>query len=142
MARSLPALGALGFLALSTLLGCNSSSTDPIDAPLFFEGEVVAGGGQAHNFTVQNDGTLRIEMIRLQEKVEEGAMPLGLDLRIGLGVGRPSGGECLTRYSVLIEEGGLVVLGLPGADFCLRVFDSGTLLQGVTVEYTLSVRAG
>ena len=67
---------------------------------------------------------------------------LGIDLAVGLGLGRPVGELCSTRYSVLAREGDLAVFGLPGADFCVQVFDSGTLFGEVVVEYTVSVSAG
>lgn len=135
-------LAALLLVALGAVAGCDGSSTDPIEAPLFFEGELVFLGSQFHNFTVVSTGTIRIEMVRLQEKVAEGAEPLGLDLSVGLGLGRPAEGQCATRYSVRAGEGDLVVLGLTGAEFCVLVFDTGTLLPDQVAEYTVSVSAG
>lgn len=135
-------LAALLLVALVVLTGCDGSSTDPIEAPLFFEGELAFLGSEFHNFTVVSTGTIRIEVVRLQEKVPEGAEPQGLGLSIGLGLGRPAEGRCATRYSVLASEGDLVVLGLTGAEFCILVFDTGSLLPDQIAEYTVSVSAG
>lgn len=142
MSRSFPALLAGGLLLLSALAGCNGSSTDPVDAPLFFTGEVSFGGGSTHNFVVVSEGLLRFEMIRLQRKVAEGEPPAEGGLSIGLGVGRPANDACSTRYSVLIQEGGVAVLSLPDGDFCVRIFDSGTLFLDQVAEYELSVSPG
>ncbi len=124
---------ALGFLA-----GCGSS-TDPIDAPQIFEGELTFEGTEFHTLTVLNSGLLRVEIPRLQEKVAPDAEPLGLALTVGLGVGRPAEGLCATRYSVRVTEGAVVVLSLSNDDFCLSVFDVGLLLPDLIAEYTLSV---
>jgi hypothetical protein len=40
---------------------------------------------------------------------------------------------------VLVREGDVAVLSLSGADFCVRVFDSGTLFLDQAVEYRVSV---
>lgn len=135
-------LSALLFAALGVLSSCDGSSTDPIEVPLVFVGEVAFQSTEFHAFTVVSTGTIRIELVRLQEKVAEGAEPLGLDLAVGLGVGRPSGEQCSTTFSVLATEGDLVVLGLPGAEFCVSVFDNGSFLPGQVAEYTVSVSTG
>lgn len=141
MRHPLPAVLLALLAALGLLAGCGSS-TDPIDAPIFFEGEVAFQGRNSHEFMIENDGTIRVEMVRLQEKVVEGQEPFGLDLSIGLGIGRPVADDCATRYSVRLGEGGLVLLGLTPADFCIAVFDGGTLFEGLVAEYTVSVSAG
>lgn len=139
MRRFSPILSASSLMACLVLAGCNSSSTEPIAAPLFFEGQVAFMGSSVHNFTVVSEGLLRFEMIRLQEVVAEGEEPSGLDVAIGLGIGRPANGACATRYSVLVREGDVAVLSLAGAEFCVRVFDSGTLFPDQAVEYRVSV---
>ncbi len=142
MKRRFPALLMLPMVALGLLVGCGGSSTEPIETPLFFEGELASGGSAFHNFTVVSTGTVRIVVVRLQEKVAEGAEPLGLNLSIGLGLGRPLADVCATRYSVQASEGALAVFGLTGAEFCVRLFDNGSLLPGQIIEYTVSVSAG
>lgn len=131
-------------LALATLglgVGCGSS-TDPIESPLFFSGEIGFQGSEFHNFMVVKTGTVRVEMTRLQQKVAEGEEPLGVDLTIGMGVGRPAGDQCSTRSSLPVQEGGVIVLGLSSAEYCVRVFDGGTLFDGFIAEYTVSVSPG
>ena len=141
MKQPLTVLVAVALMALGTLVGCGSS-TEPIESPLSFSGEVGFQGSQSHDFTVVSTGTIRVDMVRLQGRFIDGGAPLGLDLTIGLGIGRPSGTECATRYSVPVQQGGSVVLGLTGADFCVLVFDGGTLIEGVVAEYTVSVSPG
>jgi hypothetical protein len=139
MRNRIPALFFL--LVLAGLSGCDGSSTDPIETPLIFEGEVAFQGTEFHTFTVINSGLLRIELPRLREKVVEGMEPLGLDLTIGLGLGRPVEDECATRYSVRAREGDTLLLSLSGAEFCVSIFDPGTLLADQVAEYTISVSA-
>ena len=121
------------------LASCGGSSTDPIDAPQIFEGELAFMGTAFHTLTVANSGFLRVEIPRLQEKVAPDAQPLGLDLTLGLGVGRPAEDQCATRYSVRVTEGAVVVLSLSNDDFCLSLFDVGFLTPDLIVEYTVSV---
>lgn len=128
--------------AWALLAGCSGSSTAPIEAPQAFQGELAFEGSEFHNFTVVSDGTLRIELTRLQEKVAEGAEPLGVPLTIGLGLGRPAGEQCSTRYSVRATEGDILVVGLTGAEFCVLVFDAGLFFPDLVAEYTVSVTAG
>lgn len=142
MTRSLPALLACALLLSSAVAGCNGSSTDPIDAPLFFAGEVAFMGSSKHDFAVASEGLLRFEMIRLQRKVAEGEPPAETGLSMGLGVGRPANDECISRYSVLIQEGGVAVLSLAEGNFCFRVFDTGTLFVDQVAEYQMSVSPG
>lgn len=139
MTRLFPVPVVLALTVFLALAGCTSSSTEPIAMPLFFEGEVISLGSSIHNFTVVSEGLLRFEVIRLQEKVAEGEPPSERELSIGLGVGRPANGACATRYSVLVREGDVAVLSLAGAEFCVRMFDSGTLLLDQVAEYELSV---
>ncbi|MCP4202792.1 MAG: hypothetical protein GY769_12770 [bacterium] len=138
MTRPLP---ALLLLALGALVGCGSS-TEPLETPLVFEGELAFQGSEFHNFTVVAEGTIRIEVVRLQQKAVEGEGPVGFDLPVGVGLGRPAEDQCQARTSDRANEGDLLVFGLPGAEFCVLVFDVGTLLPDQVVEYALSVSAG
>ena len=124
------------------LSGCDVSSTAPLAEPVFFDGEIAAGGRNSHTFTLVSTGTIRIQMLKLQEKPIEGIEPSGLDLAVGLGLGRPTGDVCATRYSVLVDEGDIAVFGLEGADFCIQVFDNGTIFGDVIAEYTVSISPG
>ena len=142
MRRSLPGLLASILVVVGFLAGCGSSSTEPLDGPLFFVGEIAAQGSEFHTFTVVSRGIIRVQVVRLAEKVAEGTEPLGFALTVGLALGRPIDGECVARYSVRATEGTLEVFELNGAEFCLRVFDSGLLLADQVAEYTVSVSAG
>ena len=142
MRRFFPALFVLTLTAFGFMAGCSGSSTEPIEVPLVFEGEIAFQGRKFHNFTVVSTGTVRIELVRLQEKVADGAEPLGLNLSIGLGLGRPTADQCPTRYSVQASEGELAVFELSGAEFCVLLFDAGSLLPGQVVEYTVLVSSG
>ena len=142
MRRFFPTLFVFVLTAFGFLAGCSGSSTEPIAVPLVFEGEVAFQGSEFHNFTVVSTGTVRVELVRLQEKVADGAEPLGLSLSIGLGLGRPAADQCATRYSLQASEGELAVFGLTGAEFCVLLFDAGSLLPDQVVEYTVSVSSG
>lgn len=141
MSRLRPALLLLLAAGLTTV-GCDSS-TRPIDDPLVFEGVIPSGGRESHPFVLTNSGTVRVEFSRIVEQPVEGFEPLeDVIWRLGVGIGRPSDGECSTSYSVAAAVGQLVVLGLNEAEYCLLVFDTGFVPEVRILEYSLTLSPG
>ncbi len=142
MSRLRPALLLLLAAGLVWTVGCDSS-TSPIGDPMTFEGVIPSGGRVVHPFVLTNAGTIRVEFNRIEEQPVEGFDPLeNVIWRLGVGIGRPSEGECSTSYSVAAVVGQLLVLGLNEAEYCLLVFDTGFLPEVRIVEYTMTVSPG
>ena len=119
-------------------LGCGSS-TSPLMDPITFEGEIAVAGRQIHPLVLTASGTIRIEFTRLEEKPVEGVEPTDTNWVLGVGVGRPIGEECSTRYSIRASVGQLLVVGLDEGEYCLLVFDAGFVPADTVIEYTVMV---
>jgi hypothetical protein len=137
MNRSLLAVASL---MLSFLLGCGGSPTEIVGAPLVFEGLVIEGGSVLHSLTVTRRGGARIEVTSLVADP-----PLADDIipSLGFALGQldAATGMCLATYSTGIQEGSQLSLGLEEREYCLRLFDNGTLAEGDTRAYSFTVTA-
>jgi len=133
-------LVALALLMLPLLLACGGSPTEIVDGPLVFEGVVADEGSVLHSLRVTRRGGVRIEFVSLvaEPPVEEGIIP---SLGFALGQLDDASGLCLASYSTGVREGTRLAIGLEEREYCLRLFDNGTLDVDDTRAYSFTVTA-
>jgi hypothetical protein len=136
MSRSLVAVA----LMLPFLVGCGGSPTEVVGGPLTFDGVVVDEGSVIHTLSVTRRGGVRIEFVSLvaDPPVEEGTIA-----SLGFALGQPddASGLCLSSYSTGVREGTRLAIGLEEREYCMRLFDNGTLDVGDTRTYSFTVTA-
>lgn len=94
-----------------------------------FSGQLPILGSNTHQFTVQQIGGIKVNV----DSITPGAA-------VGIGVGTPSGANCLLLQNLTAVAGPSVQISgtatIPG-NFCISVFDVGNLVQ--SVDYVVSV---
>lgn len=135
MTRSLAALSILIVLALP---GCDGSPTEIVGGPLVFEGTVIDNGSVTHIFDIRRRGGVRIEVTSLvaDPPLDEGSTP-----SLGLAVGEidADSGICLASYSISVSQGRRLAFGLEEREYCLRMFDNGTLAADGSRIYSVRI---
>jgi hypothetical protein len=134
MRRSLPLLALL----LLALPGCGSTPSEVAGGPILFNGTLLKDGDVSYTFVVTKKGGARLEVTSLAaDPPLDGILP-----SIGLGLGQLGGdGNCVLTYSASAREGFRISFGLKAEEYCLRVFDNGTLDDGASRIYELRVTA-
>src|SRR5262249_8429418 len=125
---------ALGVLLLAPACSDPVPPPTPIPAPPTipetFTGTVLPLGTSVNNFTVQQVGIMQVTLTAVSPAAA-----------VGVGVGTPSGGNCLLLDNLTIVAGADAQLQgtatVPGT-FCVSVFDAGNLVEAV--NYTVLVR--
>ena len=135
--RALAGVLALTFLSLAAT-ACDSSS-GPVDDIFLLEGDLAYQGRESHNLLAMDDGIARIEVLDLQPKILDVTIPR--ILFIGLGLGRPNiDGECITSFTASAQRGSIFSIGLDeGIEYCVLLFDGGSLPEDAVIAYTVSV---
>jgi len=98
-----------------------------------FNAIVSVGGVSFYSFTVEQNGTVRIRLNRV------GGPNVPSTLWLGLGLGTPSGEDCVTTTSLntpASETAQITGTYAPGI-YCARVYDVGNLLAPATVYITI-----
>ncbi len=116
---------------------CDSgSSTDPGSQTVILQGEVVSEGSEWHPLVVTDPGVFHIEVVNLRAKLLD-VTGGNTTLRIGVGLGRPEGGECNATFRSAATIGDRFPLGLVEAEYCVLLFDPGLPPDSI-IEYTVS----
>jgi hypothetical protein len=122
---------------LLVLASCGSSS--PVPESIFLSGNVTYQGSQTHSLLLSDSGIVEIDVISLTPQlVDITNLPI-LDLFLGLGIGRLSEGNCVPTTQTAVRAGDRVVYGLSDVDYCIRLFDAGSLPEDATVRYALEI---
>lgn len=118
-------------------LGCSGSSpTDPTQN-LVLEGDLEYQGRQFHPVTPGRDGVLRIEVAELTPllvQVGDNTAPV---LSVGVGLGRPVEEFCVVSASFALAVGGKLSFSLNDGEYCVQIFDTGTLPPDATIHYVV-----
>ena len=131
-------LFAVAFSAL-VVTACDSSG--PVDDTFLLQGEVSYRGTSTHELVSMDEGIARFEIVSLQPKLLD--ITGGSALRIGLGLGLPGEEECETTFRSSAQAGSVFSLGLEEqTEYCVLLFDPGSLPEDALVEYMVSVSPG
>lgn len=99
-----------------------------------WEGTVAVGGAKFYSFTVVENGTVNVSFTAV------GGQFVPSTVTLGLGIGQPSGMECVSTTQVSASTASAVphLTGTyaPGV-YCVRVFDVGNLFS--TASFTVSI---
>lgn len=129
-------------LCLTTLLGiagCDSSG--PVADTFLIEGDLAFGGSEAHTLISDDEGIARFEIVMLRPKLVDVTIPLTLS--VGFGLGRPGEEGCETSFRANGAQGSIFSIGLEReTEYCILIFDSGSLPEDALIEYLVSVTAG
>ena len=127
------------------LLGCQSDGVE------FDEGEMLTFEGtieeltqiDTYDFTIINQGTVRIELTELDTRIGDTGEPIEPQ-GIGVAFGRPNAeGTCLPTVSDLIEQTEAISVFVPEGIFCLGVFvPVGVYPDGTVLDYTIELLSG
>jgi hypothetical protein len=140
-ARAALALACAGALALAACSSNGAASTTspsptPADATVSesFSTTVTVGGGVFYSFSIAQYGNVAVTLTGITGP----DLPDGLTL--GVGIGRPSGTSCATSSTVSATAGDTPQLtGVYGPGvFCVRVYDSGTLVGPVAITASVA----
>ncbi len=121
--------------------GCvDNPVTIPDGQPLVFTGLLREGGTVEEILTLEEEGTVRIELTKatavLFEVLESGAEPI---FTIGIGIGDLSSGACALTFGNSLEEGASMTVLMEDKVRCLAIFDDGSLPEDAVVSYVVTV---
>jgi len=129
----------LALLVACILLLPSCSSSNPVDESIFLTGTVPYQGSNWHSLLLSDSGIVEIDVLTLTPQLVDITNILNLNLFLGLGIGQPSGGECVPTTQTAVQAGSRVVYGLSDREYCILLFDSGALPEDAIVQYTLEV---
>lgn len=134
------ALAATFFLASLAALACDGNS-GPVDDTFILEGELVYQGSSSHDLTSVDEGIVRVEVLGLRPKLIQA--PAGSTITVGLGLGRPGDNGCQASFRANARVGSVFSIGLEEKTlYCVLIFDSGSLPEDATIDYTVAVSPG
>lgn len=134
MNRSLVVLSLLVTLALP---GCSSSPTEIVGGPLVFEGTLAADELAVFTVVITRSGGVRIEVTSV---VADPPLGEGIDPSLGVGIGElDAEGNCVVTVSSRLTTGGSLAVGLSEQEYCLRVFDDGSIGEDGTRIFSILV---
>lgn len=127
-------------LVISLLLtACEDSG--PVEDVFLFEGEVAYQGSQIHSLVTREEGIARFRVLSLTPRLYE--VSSGTTITVGLAVGRPDGEDCAASFRANAVVGSVFSIGLEKeTEYCVEIFDPGTLPEDALVAYTVSVTSG
>lgn len=137
---------AAALLVLTQLSACGDSPTEPTSTTTttttataaatvteVFEGVVPVGGSRFYSFSFAQGGTVTLQLASVS-----GAL-VPSTVMLGIGIGSPSGTDCVTSGSTTTASGSSAQLtGTYAAGvYCARVYDVGNLFGPAT--FTLNI---
>ena len=135
MTRRLTLLVTVAALALS---GCDTSPTEIADGPLVLEGSIAAEGSNLHSLRVTKAGGVRVEVDSL---VADPLLDGILLPSLGFGLGDPDdAGGCRLTFTTTVNENSRLSFGLSESEYCIRIFDNGSIGEDALRIYSITVR--
>ena len=129
----------LAMLISLFLAACDDSG--PVQDVFLFEGEVGYQSAQVHSLITQDEGIARFQVLELTPRLLE-IFPDSI-ITVGLALGRPSGDDCAATFRANAVVGSVFSIGLEKeTEYCVEIFDPGTLPEDALVAYTVSVTSG
>lgn len=122
--------------------GCSSSSTGPEGGEQIFTGQVAYQNPnpEFHTFIMPDTGIVRIEIAQLvPETPGDIPLPEGYVLSLGFALGFPVEGQCRATYQSTVVEGSEFSFQLVPDEYCLLLVDTGALIEGMTVDYVITL---
>jgi hypothetical protein len=131
------ALG-LALLALVAGVGCDQGPTHPEES-VVVTGVLAAGQSDEYPLPLTFEGLVRftVEELRLRQDGELVENP-AFTVSVGFGLGRPTEEEgCQGSSRLALVEGQARSYRLLAEEYCIVLFDPGSLTEGLTLTYAL-----
>jgi ABC-type glycerol-3-phosphate transport system substrate-binding protein len=139
--KGVDALRALVFAAAMSAAGCGDSmtptaptTTTTTTSPVTVTYSTTFGprGAAARAFTASQAGTVSVTLV-------SAGPPSDVALGLGVGIPRADGGGCSLAQSVTTSAGpnAQIVATVDAGNYCVRIFDAGSLTDPVAVTVTL-----
>jgi len=135
----IPALLVIGLLLV---VACSSSSTGPEGGEQFFTGQAAYQNPAVtfHMFIMTDTSIARVEILELVPMLGDLEIPEGFTVSLGFGLGFPVEGVCRPTYQSTIIEGSQFSFQLTPNEYCIVLVDAGTLVEGMVVDYHVSLK--
>jgi hypothetical protein len=135
----IPAVLAIGLLLT---VACSNSPSEPEGGEQFFVGQVAYQNPDVkiHTFIMPDTGIVRFEIVELKGMVGDLEPPEGFTVSVGFGLGFPIGDECRPTYQSTVVEGSDFSFQLTANEYCILLVDAGTLVEGMVVDYLVSLK--
>lgn len=128
-------------LALAALLFTACDDSGPVDDVFLFEGQVTYQGESIHSLVTREEGIATLQMVDLRPVLIDAVF--SSSIVVGLGFGQPTADGCQASFRTNARVGSVFSIGLEAeTEYCLRVFDAGSLPEDALIQYTLSVSPG
>lgn len=133
-------LTLLVILVTLVLPSCDISPTEIVGGPRTLEGTITSGGrGPLHLVVITSSGGVRIEALSItaDPPLAEGVTP-----SVGLSLGETDSEDlCIASFTTSFREGDNLALGLEVREYCLELFDNGTIMEDGSRSYVVQVRS-
>ena len=135
----IPALLVIGLLLV---VACSSSSTGPEGGEQFFTGQVAYQNPDVtfHTFIMTDTSIARVDILELVPMLGDLEPPEGFRVTLGFGLGLPVEGVCRPTYQSTVIEGSQFSFQLTPNEYCIVLVDAGTLVEGMVVDYHVSLQ--
>ena len=129
-------------IGLLLALGCSDSTTGPEGGEQIFTGTVAYQNPDPtfHTFLMTDTSIARIDIVELAASAGELEIPEGYTVSLGFRLGFPVAGECRPTYQSSVIEGSDFSFQLTANEYCLALFDAGTLLEPIVVDYLVTLK--
>ncbi|MGB5296498.1 MAG: hypothetical protein WBP34_16270, partial [Thermoanaerobaculia bacterium] len=127
---------------LLLVVACSSSSTGPEGGEQFFTGQVAYQNPDVtfHTFIMTDTSIARVDILELVPMLGDLEPPEGFTVTLGFGLGLPVEGACRPTYQSTVIEGSQFSFQLTPNEYCIVLVDAGTLVEGMVVDYHVSLK--
>jgi hypothetical protein len=129
-------------IGLLLAVACSESTTGPSEGDQVFTGQVAYQNPDLsfHTFTMTSTSIIRVDIVELLASAGDLEIPESFTVTLGFGLGRPVNDVCVPTYQTTIIEGNNFSFQLTPDEYCIVLADPGSLLEGMVVDYTVSLR--
>ncbi|MGB5658468.1 MAG: hypothetical protein WBO54_03225, partial [Thermoanaerobaculia bacterium] len=122
-------------------IACSSSTTGPEGGEQFFIGQAAYQNPDVtfHMFIMTDTSIARVEILELVPMLGDLEPPEGFTVTLGFGLGLPVEGACRPTYQSTVIEGSQFSFQLTPNEYCIVLVDAGTLVEGMVVDYHVSL---
>jgi hypothetical protein len=121
--------------------GCSDDDdpTSPEDV-LMLRGTVESDGTSRHDLSLGDSRVGRVTVSELRGRLIQVIPGFDPSIAVGFSLGRPNEtDDCVASFSSTVAEGTVFVFGLEATDYCIQMFDTGSLPDDAIVDYLLSL---